>query len=79
MNFFQKLKNNFLPKTNSLALGATILVFAGSAFAEGDTPLANAASKAISSGSTDLQAVGLTIIGAVAGIWAIKRVIALIR
>ena len=66
-------KNKALP----VALGAALMVATGSAFAEGD--LATGATSAISGGSGTLQTVGIAIIGVVAGVWVIKRVIALIR
>ncbi len=53
------------------------MVAASSVFAEGD--LATGATTAISGGSGTLQTVGIAIIGVVAGVWVIKRVIALIR
>jgi len=66
-------KNKALP----VALGTALMVATGSAFAEGD--LATGATSAISGGSGTLQTVGIAIIGVVAGVWVIKRVIALIR
>lgn len=66
-------KNMILP----VSLGTALMVATGSAFAEGD--LATGATSAISSGSGTLQTVGIAIIGVVAGVWVIKRVIALIR
>ncbi|KAF1027935.1 MAG: hypothetical protein GAK29_00411 [Acinetobacter bereziniae] len=68
-----KEKNKALP----VALGTALMVATGSAFAEGD--LATGATTAISGGSSTLQTVGIAIIGVVAGVWVIKRVIALIR
>ena len=64
-------------KTLPIALGTALMVATGSAFAEGD--LATGATSAISGGSGTLQTVGIAIIGVVAGVWVIKRVIALIR
>lgn len=64
-------------KTLPVALGTALMVATGSAFAEGD--LATGAISAISGGSGTLQTVGIAIIGVVAGVWVIKRVIALIR
>lgn len=64
-------------KTLPVALGTALMVATGSAFAEGD--LATGATSAISGGSGTLQTVGIAIIGVVAGVWVIKRVIALIR
>ena len=66
-------KNKALP----VALGTALMVATGSAFAEGD--LATGATSAISGGSGTLQTVGIAIIGVVAGVWVIKRVIGLIR
>ncbi|MGQ1230347.1 major capsid protein [Acinetobacter baumannii] len=66
-------KNKALP----VALGTGLMVAAGSAFAEGD--LATGATTAISGGSGTLQTVGTAIISVLAGLWVIKRVIALIR
>lgn len=66
-------KNKALP----VGLGTALMVATGSAFAEGD--LATGATSAISGGSGTLQTVGIAIIGVVAGVWVIKRVIALIR
>ncbi|WP_347454242.1 major capsid protein [Acinetobacter thermotolerans] len=66
-------KNKALP----VALGTGLMVAAGSAFAEGD--LATGATTAISGGSGTLQTVGIAIISVLAGLWVIKRVIALIR
>lgn len=63
----------FLP----VALGLGLMVATGSAFAEGD--LATGATSAISGGTATLQTVGIAIISVVAGVWVIKRVIALIR
>ncbi|XZY03604.1 major capsid protein [Acinetobacter baumannii] len=63
-------------KALSVLLGTGLMVAAGSAFAEG---LAAGATPAITAGSTDLQTVGIAIITVVAGVWVIKRVIALIR
>ncbi|MDC4653156.1 major capsid protein [Acinetobacter baumannii] len=68
-----KEKNKVLP----VVLGTGLMVAAGSAFAEGD--LADGATTAISGGSGTLQTVGIAIITVVAGVWVIKRVIALIR
>lgn len=64
-------------KTLPVVLGTALMVATGSAFAEGD--LATGATSAISGGSGTLQTVGIAIIGVVAGVWVIKRVIALIR
>lgn len=64
-------------KTLPVGLGTALMVATGSAFAEGD--LATGATSAISGGSGTLQTVGIAIIGVVAGVWVIKRVIALIR
>ena len=64
-------------KTLPIALCTALMVATGSAFAEGD--LATGATSAISGGSGTLQTVGIAIIGVVAGVWVIKRVIALIR
>ena len=61
----------------ALGVGTALIVSAGSAFAEGD--LATGATGAITGGSTTLQTVGIAIIGVVAGVWVIKRVIGLIR
>ena len=59
-------------------LFTALTVSAGSAFAvEGD--LATGATTAISGGSATLNNVGIAIIGVVAAVWVIKRVIALIR
>lgn len=66
-------KNKALP----VGLGTALMVATGSAFAEGD--LATGATSAISGGSGTLQTVGIAIIGVVADVWVIKRVIALIR
>lgn len=77
MRFIWKLKlkkNKALP----VALGTTLMLAAGSVFAEGED-LATGATTAISGGSGTLQTVGIAIIGVVAGVWVIKRVIALIR
>lgn len=60
------------------ALGTALTLAAGSAFAA-DGDLATGATTAISGGSSTLQTVGIAIIGVVAGVWVIKRVIALIR
>lgn len=68
-----KEKNKAIP----VALGTSLLLAAGSAFAEGE--LETGAVTAISGGSGTLQTVGIAIIGVVAGVWVIKRVIALIR
>ncbi|AZB90588.1 hypothetical protein KTI19_17735 [Acinetobacter baumannii] len=76
MNFLTKLKKAFKPKIVPVATGTTALALAGSTYAEG---LAAGATPAISAGTTDLQAVGIAIITVVAGVWVIKRVIALIR
>lgn len=76
MNFLTKLKKAFKPKIAPLATGTTALVLAGSTYAEG---LAAGATPAITAGSTDLTTVGIAIITVVAGVWVIKRVIALIR
>ena len=77
MNVLTKLKKAFMPKIAPTAVGTTALVAVGSAFAEGD--LATGATTAISGGSATLTTVGITIISVVAGVWVIKRVIALIR
>lgn len=69
-----EIKSN---KALPVVLGTGLMVAAGSAFAEGD--LATGATTAISGGSGTLQTVGIAIIGVVAGVWVIKRVIALIR
>lgn len=69
-----KEKNKALP----VALGTTLTLAAGSVFAA-DGDLATGATSAISGGSSTLQTVGIAIIGVVAGVWVIKRVIALIR
>lgn len=69
-----KEKNKALP----VVLGTGLMVAAGSAFAEGED-LATGATTAISGGSGTLQTVGIAIITVVAGVWVIKRVIALIR
>lgn len=74
MGFLIKVKKAFMPK---IAIGTTAFVIASSSFAEGG--LADGATSAISAGTSDLQTVGLAIIGVVAGVWVIKRVIALIR
>lgn len=71
---YPKTQNKVLP----VALGTGLMVAAGSAFAEGGD-LATGATTAISGGSSTLQTVGIAIIGVVAGVWVIKRVIALIR
>lgn len=68
-----KEKNKALP----VVLGTALMVATGSAFAEGD--LATAATGAISGSSATLTTVGIAIIGVLAGVWAIKRVFALLR
>ncbi|MFT0696672.1 major capsid protein [Acinetobacter bereziniae] len=78
MNFLTKLKKAFMPKIAPTTVGTTALVAVGSAFAA-DGDLATGATTAISGGSSTLQTVGIAIIGVVAGVWVIKRVIALIR
>lgn len=65
-------------KALPVALGTTLTLAAGSVFAA-DGDLATGATTAISGGSGTLQTVGIAIIGVVAGVWVIKRVIALIR
>ncbi|OUY05513.1 hypothetical protein [Acinetobacter populi] len=79
MNFLTKLKKAFMPKIAPTAVGTTALVVAGSATASGGGGLAEQATAAISGGTADLQTVGIAIIAVVAGVWVIKRVIALIR
>ena len=69
-----KQKSKMLP----ISLGTGLMVATGSAFADG-ADLATGATTAISGGSSTLQTVGIAIIGVVAGVWVIKRVIALIR
>ncbi|WP_245114265.1 hypothetical protein [Acinetobacter pittii] len=78
MNILTKMKKAFMPKIAPVATGTTALVLAGSVFAA-DGDLATGATSAISGGSSTLQTVGIAIIGVVAGVWVIKRVIALIR
>ncbi|WP_202742051.1 major capsid protein [Acinetobacter calcoaceticus] len=68
-----KEKNKALP----VVLGSGLMVAASSVFAEGD--LATGATTAISGGTATLQTVGIAIIGVVASVWVVKRVIALIR
>ena len=68
---YPKTQNKVLP----VALGTGLMVAAGSSYAGISTD----ASAAISAGSADLQTVGIAIIAVVAGVWVIKRVIALIR
>lgn len=78
MDFLTNVKKAFMPKIAPITVATTALVATGSAFAvEGD--LATGATSAISGGSSTLQTVGIAIIGVVAGVWVIKRVIALIR
>lgn len=60
-----------------IGLGTAILVASGSALAEGG--IADTATAAISGSSADMTTVGGAIIAVVAGIWVIKRIIALIR
>ena len=60
-----------------VGLGTAILVASASALAEGG--IAGEAKSAISASSADLTTVGGSIIVVVAGIWVIKRIIALIR
>jgi hypothetical protein len=60
-----------------IGLGTSILVASGSVLAAGG--IADTATAAISSSSTDMTTVGGAIIAVVAGIWVIKRIIALIR
>ena len=67
-------KTKLLPASGIVT---ALMVTAGSAFAEDD--LATGATASISGGSTTLQTVGIAIIGVVAGVWVIKRVIGLIR
>lgn len=67
-------QNKALP----IALGTGLMLAAGSVFAA-EEDLATGATTAISGGSGTLQTVGIAIIGVVAGVWVIKRVIALIR
>lgn len=69
-----KEKNKALP----VVLGTTLTLAAGSAFAA-DGDLATAATGAISGSSATLTTVGIAIIGVLAGVWAIKRVFALLR
>ncbi len=72
-NIDQK-KKSFVPSV----VGTSLMLVAGSALAA-DGDLATGATTAISGGSGTLQTVGIAIIGVVAGVWVIKRVIALIR
>lgn len=76
MSFLTKLKTAFMPKVAPTVVGTTVLVTVGSAYAG---TLSTDASAAISAGTADLQTVGIAIIAVVAGVWVIKRVIALIR
>ncbi|HFD2143777.1 major capsid protein [Acinetobacter baumannii] len=71
------VKNNLQLKLLPVAATTAALALSSSAFAEGD--LATGATSAISGGSATLQTVGIAIITVVAGVWVIKRVIALIR
>lgn len=75
MDFLTKLKKAFKPKIAPVATGTTALVLAGSTYAG----IAEGATTAISASSSDLTTVGIAIITVLAGVWAIKRVIALIR
>ena len=77
MNVLTKLKKAFMPKIAPSAVGTTGLVLANSAFAEGD--LATGATTAITGGSATLTTVGIALITVIAGVWVIKRVIALVR
>lgn len=61
-----------------ISLGSALVLASGSVLAEGGD-LATGATSAISASSGTLQTVGIAIIGVVAGIWVIKRVIGLIR
>lgn len=69
-----KQKNKALP----VALGTGLMVAAGSAFAEGGNLGADAVA-AIKESSGTLQTVGVALVTIIAGIWVIKRVVALIR
>lgn len=69
-------KRNFKTLVPAVATGAMVL--SGSAFAEGGDLSTDAVAQ-ISGGSTTLTAVGLAIIGVVAGIWVIRKVIGMIR
>jgi len=71
-------QNQNKSKVIPASLGSALVLASGSALAEaGD--LATGATDAISGSSGTLQTVGIAIIGVVAGIWVIKRVIGLIR
>lgn len=61
-----------------IGLGTAILVASGSVLAEGGG-LAESATGAISGGKADLTTVGGALVAAFAGLWVIKRIIALIR
>lgn len=76
MSFLTKLKTAIKPKVAPTVVGTTALVTLGSAYAG---TLSTDAKAAISAGTADLETVGLAIIAVVAGVWVIKRVIALIR
>ncbi|CAA0160920.1 major capsid protein [Acinetobacter baumannii] len=67
-----EIKSN---KALPVVLGTGLMVAAGSTYAG----IAEGATTAISASSTDLTTVGIAIITVLAGVWAIKRVIALIR
>lgn len=58
-------------------IALSMLVFTSFAHAEGG--IADSATAAISGSSSDMTTVGGAIIAVVAGIWVIKRIIALIR
>lgn len=67
-------KNNTAKKAG---LVTAAMVASGSVFAEGG--IADSAKASISAASTDLTTVGGAIVAVIAGIWIIKRIVALIR
>lgn len=77
MNVLTKPKKAFMPKIAPTAVGTTALVLANSAFAEGD--LATGATTAISGATPTLTTVGIALITVLAGVWVIKRVMAMVR
>lgn len=60
-----------------IGLGTAILVASGSVLAEGG--LGDTAAGSVSGATVDINTAGGAIIAVVAGIWVIKRIIALIR
>jgi hypothetical protein len=66
-------KNNTAKK---VGLVTAAMVTSGSVFAEG---IADSAKTSISAASADLTTVGGAIVAVIAGIWIIKRIVALIR